>query len=485
MRAPRALISERTIPVLPRGVQLRQDFARQRWVLLAPERILVPDALAHEILLLCDGRTSVSNIADILAQKHRADRDVVLRDVLGILQGLQDKQYLTDCSGIEGNDVPDLTRLNWQGAAETAGSRLTSTIPLPIAALAEITHRCPLQCPYCSNPVDLERASSELSTETWKRLIDEMSNLGVLQIHFSGGEPLVRKDLADLVGHAANAGLYVNLITSGVLLDRDKLSALANAGLSHVQISFQGTEDRSADHMAGFRGALSKKREAARLVREAGLPLTVNAVMHRQNLHQLPSIIDMAVELDAARLEVAHVQYLGWALRNRAALIPTFEQFEDSTRVVDAARERLKGLLVIDYVIPDYYAIRPKKCMGGWAKQFFNITPSGKVLPCHAAESITGLAFDSVQDHSLSWLWNESPAMKKFRGTEWMKEPCKSCEFRERDLGGCRCQAFALTGDAGATDPTCAKSPHNTEITTMATSESEADNRQFKYRCFS
>jgi pyrroloquinoline quinone biosynthesis protein E len=206
--------------------------------------------------------------------------------------------------------------------------------------------------------------------------------------------------------------------------------------------------------------------------------------MHRQNLYQLTDMIEMAVELDAARLEVAHVQYLGWASKNRAALIPTVEQFQESTRIVDAARERLKGVLVIDYVIPDYYAIRPKKCMGGWAKQFFNITPSGKVLPCHAAESITGLAFDSVQDHSLSWIWNESPAMRKFRGTDWMNEPCKSCEFREIDFGGCRCQAFALTGDAGNTDPTCAKSRLHEEIVALATNEAEVDIRYFDYRNF-
>jgi pyrroloquinoline quinone biosynthesis protein E len=374
--------------------------------------------------------------------------------------------------------------LHWQDTPEAARIGLTSANPLPLAALAEITHRCPLQCPYCSNPVELERASAELSTEDWKRLIDEVAGLGVLQIHFSGGEPLVRKDLVDLVGHSTAAGLYTNLITSGVLLDREKLYAFAKAGLNHVQISFQGPEAKDADIIAGFTGAHQKKREAARLVREFDLPLTVNAVVHRQNLRHLPTLIDMAVELGAARLEVAHVQYLGWALKNRAALMPTMAQFEDATCIVEAARERLKGILVIDYVIPDYYAVRPKKCMGGWGQQFFNISPSGKVLPCHAAESITGLSFDSVRDHSLSWIWNKSPAMRKYRGTGWMAEPCRSCEFREIDQGGCRCQAFALTGDAGATDPTCAKSSRHANILALAVGESEADNRNFDYRRF-
>jgi PqqA peptide cyclase len=241
------------------------------------------------------------------------------------------------------------------------------------------------------------------------------------------------------VKHATGVGLYTNLITSAVLLTREKLSALADAGLCHVQISFQGNEPVIADRVAGLKNSHDKKIEVAKWTRELDLPLTVNAVMHRQNLHQLADIIQMAVDLDADRLEVANVQYYGWALKNRAALMPTLAQIEETSRIVEDAQARLKGVLTIDYVVPDYYALRPKKCMGGWGRQFFNISPSGKILPCHAAESITGLEFESVRsNHSIAWIWQNSEAFNRYRGTGWMPEPCKSCEFREVDFGGCR-----------------------------------------------
>jgi pyrroloquinoline quinone biosynthesis protein E len=354
---------------------------------------------------------------------------------------------------------------------------------IPAAVLAEMTHRCPLQCPYCSNPVELERANAELSTDEWKRVMTELADLGVLQFHFSGGEPLARKDIVELVRHARSVGLYTNLITSAVMLTEQKVADLVDAGLDHVQISFQGSESEAANRIAGYKNAHEKKLEAARLVREAGLPLTVNAVMHRQNLDQLPDIIDMSVALGAARLEVANVQYYGWALKNRHALMPTVEQLDATTKLVEESRERLKGTLVIDYVIPDYYAERPKRCMGGWGRQFFNISPAGKVLPCHAAESITGLEFDSVRGNkSIAWIWQNSDAFQKYRGTGWMPEPCKSCEFREIDWGGCRCQAFALTGDAGNTDPACSFSPLHHKIFKLAETEAATDDRDFKYR---
>lgn len=364
-----------------------------------------------------------------------------------------------------------------RSAAETFG--------IPLAVLLEVTHRCPLQCPYCSNPVELDRAGTELTTAEWKKVLTELAEIGVLQIHFSGGEPTARKDLVELVRHATDVGLYTNLITSAVLLARDKLRELAEAGLCHVQISFQGTEPVLADRVAGFKGAHNKKIEAAKWTRELDLPLTVNAVMHRQNLHQLPEIIQMAVELDADRLEVANVQYYGWALKNRAALMPTVAQLDETTRVVEEAREHLKGQLAIDYVVPDYYALRPKKCMGGWGRQFFNISPAGKILPCHAAESITGLEFESVRsNHSIAWIWQNSEAFNRYRGTAWMPEPCKSCEFREVDFGGCRCQAFALTGNAGNTDPACALSPMHETIFKQAEREAEAESNRFLYRNF-
>jgi PqqA peptide cyclase len=365
-------------------------------------------------------------------------------------------------------------------------SRSTAeTFGIPLAVLLEITHRCPLQCPYCSNPVELDRSGKELTTEEWKKVLSELAEIGVLQVHFSGGEPTARKDLVELVKHASDVGLYTNLITSAVLLTRERLSELADAGLCHVQISFQGVEEALADRVGGYKNGHRKKLEVAKWTRELDLPLTVNAVMHRQNLHQLPDIIQMSVDLDADRLEVANVQYYGWALKNRAALMPTVMQLDECTRIVEEARERLKGRLTIDYVVPDYYALRPKKCMGGWGRQFFNISPAGKVLPCHAAESITGLDFESVRsNHSIAWIWQNSDAFNRYRGTGWMKEPCKSCEFREIDFGGCRCQAFALTGDAANTDPACALSPLHETIFKQAEREAEGETNRFLYRNF-
>lgn len=380
---------------------------------------------------------------------------------------------------------PTLTDPNDSLAVLESSRSTAETFGIPLAVLLEITHRCPLQCPYCSNPVELDRGSKELSTEEWKKVLTELAEIGVLQIHFSGGEPTARKDIVDLVQHASDVGLYTNLITSAVLLTKDKLKALADAGLCHVQISFQGNEPALADRVAGLSNAHAKKIEAARWTRELDLTLTVNAVMHRQNLHQLADIIQMAVDLDADRLEVANVQYYGWALKNRAALMPTLEQIEEAGRIVDDATLRLKGLLAIDYVVPDYYALRPKKCMGGWARQFFNISPTGKVLPCHAAETITGLEFESVRsNHSIAWIWQNSEAFNKYRGTGWMPEPCASCEFKEIDFGGCRCQAFALTGDAGNTDPACTLSPMHDAIFKMATTDSSGETTRFIYRNF-
>src|SRR3979411_715261 len=301
-------------------------------------------------------------------------------------------------------------------ALEQRGST-AETFGIPLAVLAELTHRCPLQCPYCSNPVELERGGSELSTEEWEKVLTELAEIGVLQIHFSGGEPTARKDLVELVQHASDVGVCSTPITCAVLLTKEKLAALADAGLCHVQISFQGNEPMVADRVAGLKNAHEKKIEVAKWTRELDLPLTVNAVMHRQNLFQLPDIIQMAVDLDADRLEVANVQYYGWALKTRAALMPTIEQIEDTSRIVEEAEARLKGVLAIDYVVPDYYALRPKKSMGGWGRQFFNISPSGKILPCHAAESITGLEFESVRsNHSIAWIWQNSEAINRYGG---------------------------------------------------------------------
>ncbi len=353
----------------------------------------------------------------------------------------------------------------------------------PLALLAEVTHRCPLQCPYCSNPLELERASSELATADWQRVLDQAAALGVLQVHFSGGEPTARKDLADLIAHAQGLSLYTNLITSGVLASEALLDAYAEAGLKHVQLSFQDVDGANADRIAGLAGAHEKKLRFARLVREKGLPLTLNLVVHRQNLAHLEAMIAMAESLDAARIEVAHVQYYAWALANRDAFLPSREQLDAATAVVEAARARLKGIMVIDYVVPDYHAVRPKSCMNGWGQRFINVMPSGMALPCHAANILPGFTFPSVRSSSLADIWYRSDAFNRFRGTAWMPEPCVSCERREIDWGGCRCQAFQLTGDATRTDPVCAKAPDH-DLVAAARSRASDEVPPFIYRRF-
>jgi PqqA peptide cyclase len=357
-------------------------------------------------------------------------------------------------------------------------------MPPPLAILAELTHRCPLRCPYCSNPVALIRSGEELSTGEWVDLLRQAAALGVLQVHLSGGEPTARKDLEEIVAAARELGIYTNLITSAVLLDRARVEALAAAGLDHVQISFQDSEAAAADRIGGHAGGHEKKRAVAAWVRAAGLPLTVNLVVHRQNLDHLGPMIEMAAAMDARRIEVAHVQYYGWGLANRAALMPTREQVAAADRVVAEARARLEGRAVIDYVVPDYYARRPKPCMGGWGRQFLTVTPAGKVLPCHAADSIPGLVFDSIRERPLEEIWEHSEAFRRFRGTDWMAEPCRSCDRREIDWGGCRCQAFALAGDAAATDPACGLSPRHAEIAALAERDSRSGEAEFLYRSF-
>jgi len=329
----------------------------------------------------------------------------------------------------------------------------------PVALIAEITHRCPLSCAYCSNPLELERSGAEMGTADWLRVIEEAAALGVLHLHLTGGEPLARRDLAALVRRAADLQLYTNLITSGVQLDDRAMGALAQAGIDHIQLSFQDVEPGRADASGGLNGGHARKLAAAARIVAAEVPLTLNFVVHRGNVDRTPAMIALGERLGASRIEIAHVQYHGWALLNRASLLPTAEQLAAATDCVRAARRRLGGALPIDYVLPDYFATRPKACMGGWGRRAINISPSGKALPCHAAESLPGFAFPSVRDTPLSEIWNRSEAFARFRGTDWAPEPCRSCEHLEADLGGCRCQAFALTGEAARTDPACVLSP--------------------------
>ena len=340
--------------------------------------------------------------------------------------------------------------------------------PPPIAMLAELTHRCPLACPYCSNPVMLSLQENELSTANWVNAFQQAAALGVLQLHLSGGEPASRRDLVDLVKAAREADLYTNLITSGVGLSRQRLAALDEAGLDHIQLSLQGTDASMADEIGGYRGGYDRKMQVAGWIGEIGFPLTLNVVLHRRNLHQLPRAIEMAIEMGARRIEVATVQFHGWALKNRDTLMPTREQAKEATRIVTDARVRLKGQLVVDYVPADYHEDFPKRCMGGWGTTGLNIAPDGRVLPCHAAETIPHLTFENIKETPLADIWYDSTAFNAFRGTDWMQEPCASCDRRTIDFGGCRCQAMALLGDAAATDPVCMKSPHHGKLQARA-----------------
>ena len=332
----------------------------------------------------------------------------------------------------------------------------------PLALIAEVTHRCPLHCVYCSNPLQLAGTASELSTEQWTSVFQQAGKLGMLHAHFTGGEPLARPDLTELIAAARAAGLYTNLITSGIGLGEQRLAALVAAGLDHIQISFQDSREDSANWIAGAK-AHAHKIELSRMIRQRvdgkRLAFTVNLVVHRQNLDNLEEMIAFIEQLNPDRVEIAHTQYYGWALTNRAALMPTRTQIEAAVKIVAAAEKRLAGRVRIDSVVPDYYAKYPKACMGGWGRKLMLINPAGKALPCHAAEVIPGMTFENVRDKTLEWIWRESASFQRFRGEDWMPEPCRSCDRRAEDFGGCRCQAFLLAAEATVTDPACSLAP--------------------------
>jgi pyrroloquinoline quinone biosynthesis protein E len=336
-------------------------------------------------------------------------------------------------------------------------------VSTPLALIAELTHRCPLHCVYCSNPLELEHRAEELPTEVWSRVFGEAAQAGVLQADLTGGEPLARPDLVDLVKAARGAGLYVNLITSGLPLDEARLDALVEAGLDHMQLSFQGAEEGPANEICGT-GAYAQKLRVLEWLGRRRVAVTLNFVIHRRNIDQLDRMLALGESSCAGRIEFANVQYYGWALANRERLLPTREQLERSVEFLKRAQERLRGKMSIEFVVPDYYAKFPKACMGGWGRKLILIGPGGDVLPCHAAQVIPNLRFDNVKDRSLREIWETSEAFQKFRGQEWMPEPCKSCDRREQDFGGCRCQAFLLTGDAAATDPVCSLSPQRSKV---------------------
>lgn len=361
--------------------------------------------------------------------------------------------------------------------------------PRPYTLVAEITHRCPLACPYCSNPAGapdrLVPAGDELDTETWIRVLDEAEDLGVMQVHFTGGEPLARKDLEALVAHARRRGLYTNLVTSGVPLARARLEALRDAGIDHVQVSVQSTDAALADEIAGYAGH-TQKLEVMRWVKELGLPLTVNVVLHRANLGEVDALVALAETMGADRLELANTQYVAWALANRDVLLPSHAQLTEAAKRAAAHKARLRGKIDVLFVLPDYFGGTPKACMDGWARRFVHMMPNGLVLPCHAASSIVfaneRIRFESVRDRPLGDIWRTNEGLLAFRGEGWMREPCKSCDRRSVDFGGCRCQAFALTGDAAATDPACHLAPDHALIGAARAKADASAERRYLHR---
>ncbi|MBS2012364.1 MAG: pyrroloquinoline quinone biosynthesis protein PqqE [Deltaproteobacteria bacterium] len=362
------------------------------------------------------------------------------------------------------------------------------TAPRPYTLIAELTYRCPLRCPYCSNPVDLAAHRDELSTEEWCRVFEEAEALGVVQLHLTGGEPLARKDLETLAAKGRELGLYVNLVTSGVPLEKERLARLVEAGVDHVQVSIQSSDAALADEIAGYPGH-AHKIEVMRWVKEHDLPLTMNVVLHRANLErddEIDALVALAESVKADRLELANTQYVAWALSNREVLLPTRAMLDHAATRAAPHKARLQGKMDVLFVKPDYFGTTPKACMDGWARRFLQVIPDGRVVPCHAATSLTSLAFDSVKGgRSLREIWESSPALVQYRGDAWMPEPCRSCERKSIDFGGCRCQAFALTGDASRTDPACELSPDHALIVaarTKAEGGQPEPPRRFLYR---
>jgi len=337
-------------------------------------------------------------------------------------------------------------------------------VNLPLWLLAEVSYRCPLHCVYCYNPVDYATYGGELSTEDWLRVLRQGRELGATQLGFSGGEPLMRSDLEVLVAEASKLGYYSNLITSGVGLDERRIAALKAGGLDHIQVSFQDSTREMNDFLSSTR-TFDLKQKVARLVKKYDYPMVLNVVLHRLNIDHMQQILEMAEQLEAEYVELANTQYYGWAWLNRDELLPSREQLERAEEITNNFRSRVENRMKIYFVVPDYYETRPKPCMSGWGSVFLCVTADGFALPCHTARMLPGLAFPSVRDHDLRWIWYDSPAFNAFRGDGWMKEPCRSCPEKVKDYGGCRCQAYLMTGDAANADPVCDKSPLHSLVT--------------------
>jgi len=334
----------------------------------------------------------------------------------------------------------------------------------PLWLLAELTYRCPLQCPYCSNPVDIARYTDELTTDEWVRVLREARSLGATQLGLSGGEPLVRQDLEKLIHEAHQLGYYSNLITSGLGMDEKRVMQFKKAGLDHIQISFQASEAELNNHLGGT-NSFRHKLDMARAIKAHGYPMVLNVVIHRLNIDRIEEILCMAIDLNADYVELASTQYYGWAELNLETLLPTRPQLQRAEKIANKYQKNMKGKMKILYVVPDYYEARPKACMNGWGSVFLTIAPDGTALPCHAAAQLPDFEFPNIRKNTVEWIWSESESFNRFRGYDWMQEPCRSCPEKTKDFGGCRCQAYMLTGDATAADPVCDKSPNHRTLT--------------------
>jgi pyrroloquinoline quinone biosynthesis protein E len=463
-------------PRLSRKARVRPDPRDGAPVLLSPERGLRLSETAAAVLALCDGTRDVDGIVDELAARYAADRRRIAADVDALLADLHGRALL---EGFAPPPAPADDPVEDERARPAPPARRGDGPESPYTLVAELTHRCPLACPYCSNPKELLGRGQELRTKEWTRVLDEAADLGVMQVHLSGGEPLARADLESIAGHARARDLYVNLVTSGVPLDRARLERLAPS-LDHVQLSVQDADAASSDRIAGLASHPAKLR-AAGWVKELGLPLTLNVVLHRANLDHVDAIVALAERLGADRLELANVQMVTWALQNASALLPARRQIERARSVAREARERLRGRMEVVFVLPDWHADRPRACMDGWGRRFVVVAPDGAVLPCHAARALP-LSFEGVRAAPLAHLWREGEGMRAFRGEAWMPDPCRTCDRREVDFGGCRCQAFALTGDARATDPACSLAPQHPLVLAARERAEGHDERRWVYR---
>jgi len=460
-------------PRLSKKARVRADPRDGAAVLLSPERGLRLSETAAAVVALCDGTRTIEEIVGELAARYeKTPRARIEADVRALLADLHGRALLEGWSPVD-SAVPKAA----PGAA--AGGRDAPSGESPYTLVAELTHRCPLACPYCSNPRDLVRGNEELGTDDWLRVLDEAKAMGAMQVHLTGGEPLARSDLEAIAARARADDYYVNLVTSGIPADRARLERLAPS-LDHVQLSVQAADRETSDRVAGL-GSFEAKLRVAGWVKELGLPLTLNCVLHRENLDGVEAVVAMAERLRADRLELANVQMISWAHANAEALLPARGQIDHARQVAREAKARLEGRMEVVFVLPDWHADRPRACMDGWGRRFVVVAPDGAVLPCHGARALP-LAFGSVRSGALGSAWSDAPGMKAFRGEDWMREPCRSCDRRAIDFGGCRCQAFALTGDARATDPACALAPDHALVRTAREGAERDARRAWIYR---